>query len=67
VIEAFRKNEAYCREQAENSLLPEKWHQMANEWAALAEKLESPHQGPGDGNNQNGHSEGGGTRDGTLG
>ena len=38
--EEFRKNEAYCREQAENSPLPEKWIEKANEWAALAEKLE---------------------------
>lgn len=40
--EAFRKNEAYCREQAENSVIPEKWIEKANEWAALAEKLSTP-------------------------
>lgn len=38
--ESFRKNEAYCREQAENSVVPEKWLEKANDWAALAEKLE---------------------------
>lgn len=42
--ESFRKSEAYCREQAETSVVPEKWLEKANEWAALAEKLEQREQ-----------------------
>lgn len=67
MIEAFRKNEAYCREQAENSILPEKWLQMANEWAALAEKLSTPDEPVSDSIGQSGDGDSQDKRDGTTG
>ena len=67
VIDAFRKSEAYCREQAENSLLPEKWHRMANEWAALAEKLSTPDEPVSDSADQSGNGDNHDERNGTSG
>jgi hypothetical protein len=65
--ESFRKSEQYCREQAETSVVPEKWLEKANEWAQLAEKLELGEQPAGHGDNQGGHSDRDDARDGTTG
>lgn len=67
MIEAFRKNEQHCREQAKNSLVPEKWLKMADDWAALAEKLSTPDQPASDGANQSGNGDSHNERNGTLG
>jgi hypothetical protein len=63
--ESFRKSEQYCREQAETSVVPEKWLQKANEWAALAEKLTLRDQPVSQSDNQDSDSDD--KRDGTTG
>jgi hypothetical protein len=45
--EALRKNEQYCREQAEVSLgSKDQWLKMADDWAALAEQREQESANP---------------------
>lgn len=65
--ESFRKSEQYCRQQAETSLVPDKWLQKAREWAELAEKLERRDQPAGESDNPDGHGDGDDKRDGTTG
>jgi len=65
--ESFRKSEQYCRQQAETSLVPDKWLQKAREWAELAEKLERRDQPVSESDNQDGHGDGDDKRDGTTG
>jgi hypothetical protein len=65
--ESFRKSEQYCREQAETSVVPEKWLQKAKEWAALAEKLEQRDLPVSQSDNQDGDSDGHNERTGTTG
>ena len=65
--ESFRKSEQYCRQQAETSVVPDKWLQKAKEWAELAEKLERRDQPVSQGDNQVGDSDGPDKRDGTTG
>ena len=65
--ESFRKSEQYCRQQAETSLVPDKWLQKAREWAELAKKLERRDQPVSESDNQDGHGDGHDKRDGTTG
>ena len=65
--ESFRKSEQYCRQQAETSVVPDKWLHKAREWAELAEKLELRDQHVSQSGNQVGDSDGHDKRDGTTG